>query len=123
MGGFSYQREAAKRGAHVGRGALALIAVFVIVLVVPLMLTSLRTYATSATSAPQNRRRATWVKGAGCRVMRAAVGDDIVVGVVGSGAPPPLQELRTAARRTVRRTVPRTVPVQVVEGSGRTIEL
>jgi hypothetical protein len=99
---------------------VALIAVFVIVLVVPLTLTSLRNDRYERYVGATERAARNWVKGTGWRVISVRQsGDDIVAGVVGSGAPPPLQELRTA----VRRTVPHTVPVQVVEGSGRTIEL
>ena len=115
-----YQRDAAARGAHVGRRARVLIAVFVIVLVIPLTAASWRTYRyegwVHATEAAAKR----WVAGTGWRVTGVhAEGGDIVAGVIGRGEPPPIETLRAE----VRRSVPDTVVVRVVEDSGRTVEL
>jgi uncharacterized membrane protein len=115
-----YQRVAAERGMRPGRRAKMLIAVFVIVLLIPLSIASLRTLryeqwigATEAAAAP-------WVKGTGWDIKSVQqVGGAIQVNAVGPGDPPPIDSFKAA----VRAEVPRHVVVQVLEGSGTTIDL
>jgi uncharacterized hydrophobic protein (TIGR00271 family) len=115
-----YQRDAAARGARAGRRAKVLIAVFILVLVIPLTVASVRTYRyeswVNATEAAAER----WVVGTDWRVTGVhAVGGDIVASVIGAGEPPPIETLRAE----VRRSVPAAVAVRVVEDSGKTVEL
>jgi uncharacterized hydrophobic protein (TIGR00271 family) len=115
-----YQRDAAARGAHVGRRAKWIIAVFVIVLLIPLTLSSLRTYAYQRWQNDTEQAALAWVDGTDWsieQVMQA--GSGIVVTAVGPGAPPPVDELRSA----VRRSVPESVEVKLVAGSGQDIPL
>ncbi|HJW76570.1 MAG TPA: hypothetical protein VJ787_13050 [Thermoleophilia bacterium] len=98
--------------AHPGRRAKMLIAVFVVALVVPLSLSSLRTFRyeqwVSATDAAAER----WVAGSDWRVEGVKqVGGDIVAAVIGHGDPPPIEAFRT----DVRRSVPERVDIVVVE--------
>jgi hypothetical protein len=46
-------------------------------------------------------------------------GNGLVITVIGSGDPPPLDRLRTA----IREKIPEVVPVSLIEDSGRTSEL
>ena len=115
-----YQRDAAGRAARIGRRAKLLIAVLVIALMIPLGVTTLRTYRyetwTNATEAAAEQ----WVRGTNWRVAQVQqAGGDIVATFIGPDDPPPIEALRAA----VRRSVPADVQVQVVEGSGKTIEL
>jgi uncharacterized hydrophobic protein (TIGR00271 family) len=115
-----YQRDAAARGARVGRRATVLIAVFVVALVIPLALASVRTYRYESWVNATETAVEHWVAGTDWRVTGVhAAGDDIVANVIGPGEPPPIETLRTE----VRRSVPTAVTVSVVEDSGQEVEL
>jgi len=61
----------------------------------------------------------TWLEGTAWRVHSAQlVHEDIVITVVGPGAPPPEEELVAA----MRREVPEDVKIRIVEVSGQTTE-
>ena len=115
-----YQRDAAARGARIGRRAVVFITVFVIALVIPLGFSSLRTYRHEKWVNATRTAAEHWVAGTGWRVAGVQeVSGDIVASVIGSGSKPPLARLRAE----VRSTVPRDVTVEVVEENGTTSEL
>ena len=115
-----YQRVAAERGRRPGKRAKILIAVFVIVLLVPLGAASLRTYRYERWIGATESASGQWVNGTGWRVESVKqVGGDILISAVGPGEPPPVDSLREA----VRREVPRRIDVSIIEGSGKTIDL
>ena len=115
-----YQRDAAARGVHAGRRAKVLIAVFVVALVVPLGLTSVRTYRYQTWIGRTDEAARAWVDGTDWRVTDVyQAADEIVLVVIGPDDPPPIDALRDA----VRRWVPGHVRVEVVEDSGTTTEL
>ena len=115
-----YQRVAAERGMHPGRRAKVLIAVFVVVLVIPLGAASLRTFRYEQWMRATESASEQWVTGTGWQVEGVKQeGGDIVITAIGPGDSPPLDGLKQA----VRLTVPKRIVVQVVEGSGNTIDL
>lgn len=115
-----YQRQAAARGAHIGRRAKWIVAVFVVVLVVPLSLASLRTYRYQQWESKTERAADAWVAGTAWSVEQVLqAGDAIVIKAVGPGSPPPVAALRAA----VRRDVPPRVKVTLIAGSGEDIKL
>ena len=115
-----YHGAAASRRAGAGRRAKILIAVFTILLVIPLGASSLRTYRYQRWMTSTDRAAQRWVRDTGWRIEDVTqVSDGIVISVVGSGQPPDAAVLA----RAIRRVVPRTVPLQLIEGSGRTIDL
>ena len=115
-----YQRVAAERGMHPGRRAKVLIAVFVIVLLIPLSIASLRTFRYEQWIGATESASQQWVTGTGWQVESVKQeGGDIVITAVGPGDPPPVDSLREA----VRSKVPQGIGVSIVEGSGKTIDL
>jgi uncharacterized hydrophobic protein (TIGR00271 family) len=115
-----YQQEATERGRHPRRRAKILIAVFVIVLLVPLSLASWRTLRYEQWTNAASDAAAHWVKGTDWKVEYVKQeGGDIVITAIGPGDPPPIEDLRQA----VRRDVPSRVDVRVVEDSGNTTDL
>ncbi len=120
FGAAGYQRAAAERGQLPGRRAKVLIAVFVVALLVPLSLASLRTLRYERWIGDSESAAAQWVKGTDWQVESVQqTGGDIVIAAMGPGSPPPIDSLRTA----VRAKVPRRIDVRVVEGSGTTVGL
>jgi len=115
-----YARVAAERGLRPGRRAKILIAVFVIVLLVPLGAASLRTYRYELwTNAAANAAKR-WVEGTKWEVQYVKQeGGDIVITAIGPDDPPPIGDLR----RAVRKEVPTQIGVRIVEDSGNTTEL
>ena len=115
-----YQRVAAERGMHAGRRAKVLIAVFVIVLVIPLSFASLRTFRYEQWIGATETAAHRWVQGTGWEVDSVSQeGSDIVVKAIGPGTPPPTY----AFKKAVRASVPATVDVKVIEDSGRATKL
>ncbi len=115
-----YQRQAATRAAHPGRRAKWIVAIFVIALVVPLSLASLRTYRYQQWQTATEQAADAWVAGTGWSVEEVRQdGDQIVVTAVGPGTPPAAAPLKLA----VRRAVPASVPVLLVAGSGEELHL
>ena len=111
---------AAESGPRAARRAKLLIAALVIALIVPLTITSVRTYRYQQYLTATETATQRWVAGTGWRVTDIhQVGDDIVATVIGLGDPPPMETLRTA----IRRSVPDAVPVTLIEENGTTIEL
>jgi len=120
FGAAGYARLAVERGRHPGRRAKVLIALFVIALIVPLSLASLRTLRYEQWIGATDTAAQRWVTGTAWRVENVSqVGGDIVVKTIGPGTAPPLDSLR----RAVRTHVPQSITVNVVEDSGRTTRL
>ncbi len=95
-----YQREAAARGA--GRRAKALIAVLVVALVIPLTITSVRTYRYQRWMEATDVAARHWAAGSGWRLMDVRQeGDEIVATVIGPGEAPSLGPLQAQVRRSV----------------------
>jgi uncharacterized hydrophobic protein (TIGR00271 family) len=115
-----YQRDAAARGARVGRRAKWIIAVLVVILVAGLAVASLRTYAYQLYVDDTEAAAQAWVAGTAWTVENVSlVGTTIVAAAVGPGDPPSMEELRTS----VRDSVPSTVPVTIILDSGRRVRL
>ncbi len=120
FGAARYYQESADRDVRVGRRAKVFIVVLLVALVIPLTLTSIQTrrhdrwLSATQTAAEQWARGTPWQVGS-----VTSEGSDIVVRVIGHGAPPSIKALRAA----VRRSVPAGVPVQVIEGYGLTSSL
>ncbi len=115
-----YGRVARQQGLHPRRRAKLLIVAFVIVLLVPLSLASLRTLRYERWVGASETAATQWVRGTGWQVESVEqTGGDIVITALGPGEGPPIDALRTA----VRATVPRRIDVRVVEDSGKTVSL
>jgi uncharacterized hydrophobic protein (TIGR00271 family) len=116
-----YQREAAaRRGAAGGRSAKVLIAVVVVVLIVPLTITSVRTYRYQQWMHATETAARLWVGDTGWRLVDVhQSGEEIVATVIGPGEAPPLETLE----REVRRSVPDSVTITIIRGSGETDEI
>jgi uncharacterized hydrophobic protein (TIGR00271 family) len=115
-----YGRVARERGLHPGRRAQALVAVFVIVLLAPLGVASLRTLRYERWIGATETAAGQWVKGTGWQVESVEqTGGGIVITAIGPGDAPPIAGLKTA----VRSRVPRKIAVRVVEDSGKTVAL
>ncbi len=116
-----YQREAAaRRGAGGGRSAKVLIAAVVVALVVPLTITSVRTYRYQQWMQATETAARQWVGDTGWRLVDVhQSGEEIVATVIGSGEAPPLETLE----REVRRSVPDSITVTIIKGSGETDEI
>ena len=115
-----YARVAAARGRHPRRRAKVVIAVFVVLLLIPLAGASFRTLEYELWMRTTDDVAHTWVKGTDWKVDSVKqAGSDIVIQVVGQGDTPPIDALREA----VRRNVPRSVGVLVIEESGKTTAL
>jgi uncharacterized hydrophobic protein (TIGR00271 family) len=115
-----YERTATERGRRPRRRAKILIAVLVVVLIVPLGAASIRTYAYERWVGDTTDAANAWASGNDWRIESVKlVGTDIVISAVGPGDPPPTDGLQ----KDVRASVPTSVGVQMLEGSGTTIEL
>ncbi len=120
FGAAGYARLAVERGRHPGRRAKVLIALFVLALIIPLGVASLRTLRYEQWIGSTDSAARQWVRGTGWRVEDVSqVAGDIVIKTIGPGSPPPIGSLRSA----VRAHVPRTITVNIVEDSGRTTGL
>jgi uncharacterized hydrophobic protein (TIGR00271 family) len=115
-----YQRDAAARGARIGRRAKWVIAVLVVILVAGLSVASLRTYAYQLYVNDTEAAAKQWAEGSRWTVETVElVGSGIVATAVGPDDPPSVDELRTA----VRAQVPAFVPVTIVLGNGQNVHL
>jgi uncharacterized hydrophobic protein (TIGR00271 family) len=115
-----YQRDAAARGAHIGRRAKWVIAVLVVILVAGLGVASARTYAYQLYVNETQTAAEAWVQGSQWTVETVdLVGSSVVATAVGPGDPPPVDELRKA----VRAKVPEKVPVTFILGAGQNVRL
>ena len=96
------------------------VAALIVAVVVPLTISSVRSYRylrwTNATDAATRR----WVEGTGWHVAGVhRAGDEIVATVIGQGAPPAIP----AFRALVRRTVPGDVTVRLIESNGTNVTI
>ena len=115
-----YQRDAAARGAHIGRRAKWVIAVLVVILVAGLSVASARTYAYQVYVNDTEHAAQTWAEGTQWTVETVdLVGTSIVATAVGPGDPPSLDDLKAA----VRAKVPSFVPVTILLGNGLNVKL
>jgi uncharacterized hydrophobic protein (TIGR00271 family) len=115
-----YERVATARGRHPRRRAKVLIAILLVALIIPLAAASIRTYAYETWVGATDDAAQEWAAGTGWRVDSVKqVGGDIVITAVGPGDSPPTDRLR----KNVRASVPETVHVQMIEGSGNTVDL
>lgn len=113
-----YQRDAAGHGA--GRRTKAFIAVLIVALVIPLTITSVRTYRYQRWMEATDVATRRWAEGSGWRLTDVRQeGDEIVATVIGPGEAPSLETLRAQ----VRDSVPGSVSIRIVKGSGETDEL
>ena len=120
FGAAGYATLAIERGRHPGRRAKVLIAVFVVALLIPLSVASLRTLRYEQWLGATDAAARQGVRGSGRQVEDVSqVAGDIVVKTIGPGTSPPIDSLR----RAVRARVPRNITVNVVEDSGRTTGL
>jgi uncharacterized hydrophobic protein (TIGR00271 family) len=120
FGAARYFREADKAAARPGRRARVFIAVFLVVLLVPLVAASTRTYRyerwVSATQAAAER----WVEGTDWEVQSVGVVNDvIVIDALGPGTAPPLAPLTV----DVRTHVPEKIEVRLIEHAGAQTDL
>ncbi len=119
-GAAGYQAEAAEHDSRTARRAKITIAVFVIALLVPLSVASVRTVRYERWLDHTTAAAGAWVEGSGWRLDSVRVSSgDIVITVLGAGDPPPVAELKAE----VRRRVPEQVTVELIVESGTTTEL
>ena len=115
-----YQRDAAARGAHAGRRAKWIIAIFVVVLVIPLAGASYRTYQYQKWQGDVDTAAHAWARGTGWSVEQVLqAGSDIVITAVGPGTPPATEALV----KQIRSSVPQSVKVTMVAGNGEELKL
>jgi uncharacterized hydrophobic protein (TIGR00271 family) len=112
-----YERGASRAPGRRNHARLV-VAALIIVVVVPLTISSVRSYRylrwTNATEAATQR----WVEGTGWHVTSVhRTGDEIVATVIGQGSPPAIPAFRTL----VRRTVPGDVTVRLIESNGTNV--
>ena len=112
-----YER-AASRGPSRRHYARFVVAALIIAVVVPLTVSSVRSYHylrwVDATAAASR----TWVEGTGWHVTDVQrVGDEIVATVIGQGSPPATPDFR----ELVRRAVPEGVMVRLIENNGTNV--
>jgi uncharacterized hydrophobic protein (TIGR00271 family) len=120
FGAGGYGREAVERDPRIAKRARAFIVVFVVAILVPLGLASLRTVRYEGWVSSTTTIAADWVAGTDWTLDSVRVaGDTIVISVFGAGDPPPVDELKSE----VRTKVPDRVPVVLVEESGTTTDL
>ena len=120
FGAARYFREADLAAARLGRRARVFIGVFLVVLLVPLMVASTRTYRyerwVSSTQAAAER----WVEGTEWEVQSVGVVNDaIVMDLLGNGSAPPLASLAAE----VRKDVPTSVEVRLIQQDGTQTDL
>jgi uncharacterized hydrophobic protein (TIGR00271 family) len=119
FGAAGYYREAADAVRGAGRRARILIAVGLVVLLVPLSISSLQVLQYQAWTSAAQAAAEEWLGGTDWQVSETElVRQTIVVTVVGPGSPPSVEEFIAE----VRQEVPENVDVPLVEVSGRTSE-
>jgi len=120
FGAAGFARLATERDPRVARRARVFIVVFVVAILVPLGLESLRTARYEHWQNATEAAATAWVRGTPWQVESVEVeGGTIVVTVLGPSPSPPVDSLRAA----VRKSVPRRVAVTLTEDSGVTESL
>ena len=115
FGAARYYREAADAAPRIGRRARIMIAVVIVSLVIPLGVSSFRTFAYQQWLDQAQTATERWVAGTGWQVEYVTLeNNQIIIGVVGPDSPPSRQELT----RELRRTIPTSVPIRLIEVSG-----
>jgi uncharacterized hydrophobic protein (TIGR00271 family) len=115
FGAARYYREAADAAPRIGRRARIMIAVVIVSLVIPLGVSSFRTFAYQLWLGHAQNAAEQWVAGTAWQVEYVTLeNNEIIIGVVGPDSPPSRQELT----RELRRTIPTSVPIRLVEVSG-----
>ena len=114
-----YEREALRPAAS-HRPARLVAAALIIALLIPLALTSVRSYRYLRwTNATENAARQ-WLSDTGWRVTDVRQsGDEIVATVIGPGDTPSLPRIKAL----VRRSVPADIPVRIIVSNGASVEL
>lgn len=120
FGAARYFREADKATARPGGRTRVFMGVFLVVLLVPLVVASTRTYRyerwVSSTQAAAER----WVECTEWEVQSVgAVNDAIVIDLLGNGSAPPLASLTAE----VRKDVPTSVEVRLIQQDGAQTDL
>ena len=120
FGAAGFGRLASERDPRVALRARVFVSVFVVAILVPLGLESLRTARYEHYQNASQAAARAWAKGTPWKVESVeADGSTIVITVLGPNPSPPIDALRAA----VRRSVPRSVPVTLTEDSGTTVSL
>jgi uncharacterized hydrophobic protein (TIGR00271 family) len=114
-----YER-AASRAPSRRHYARFVVAALVVAVVVPLTISSVRSYRYLRWADATEAATRSWVEGTGWHVTGVnRVGDEIVATVIGQGAPPAIPEFRTL----VRRAVPGDVTVRLIESNGTNVTI
>jgi uncharacterized hydrophobic protein (TIGR00271 family) len=115
-----YAREAQDRDERAGRRARAAIIVLVVMLLVPLVGSSTQILLYQRYSGDAETITRQWVSGTSWKLETVdQSSNEIVITVIGPGEAPPLAELKAA----LREKIPDSVPINLVEDSGRTVDL
>jgi len=115
-----FARLAGERDPRVARRARVFIVVFVVAILVPLGIESLRAARYERWANATDAAATVWTRGTPWRVESVEVeGSTIAITVLGPSPSPPVDALRAA----VRKKVPRHVPVTLTEDSGATASL
>ena len=120
FGAAKFSQPAADAALHGGRRARVFIALFLVAVIVPLGIASVRTYRYERWVASAHASAEDWVDGTPWDVDSVVLEhDEIVITVVGPHDPPPPEDLATA----VRRSVPEHVVVRLIEEFDKETEL
>lgn len=115
-----YERERREGPTAESRATRLVAAGLILALLVPLTLTSVKSYRYLSWTRATDSAVQQWVAGTAWRVADTyQTGDEIVAVVIGPGTPPPVARLRAL----VRRSVPSHVSVQLIESSGAKYDL
>jgi len=114
-----YERAASRAPAKV-HYARFIVAALIVVVVVPLTISSVRSYRYLRWADATEAATRSWVEGTGWHVASVdRVGDEIVATVIGQGSPPAIPDFR----KLVRRSVPRDVTVRLIESNGTNVTI
>jgi uncharacterized membrane protein len=115
-----YRSEAQDRDERAGHRARAAIVALVVILLAPLGASSWQILRYQHWTQDAEKATQRWIAGSPWKLETVEQsGNEIVITVIGPGAPPPLAELKAA----LRRDIPASVPISIVEDSGSTAEL
>jgi uncharacterized hydrophobic protein (TIGR00271 family) len=115
-----YAREAVDRDAKAGRRAHIAIIVLVVILLVPLVGSSSQILLYEKWTGDAETATTQWLAGTGWKLEDVTQSsNEIVINVIGPGAAPSAEELKTA----LRDRIPDYVPISLVQDSGRAEDL